>query len=182
MRKVILSAGHSNNPSGDRGAAANGWVEGDLTIDFRNFLFAELVKLGVTVIEDPNINALAQTLAWLRGKFSDKDILLDIHFNSGGGSGTEVIIPDVSSAFERSLAQAIADKINSLTGLKKRSGGVKPESATARKKLGWMRPNAENILIEMCFIDSKTDMAVYQSNKLELAKQLASILNNFAKI
>lgn len=179
MRKVIISAGHGGT---DPGASANGWIERDLAIEFRQLLVTELSKIGVAALTDPNQNALAQTLSWLKGKFGAKDILVDIHWNAGGGTGTEVIIPDVSSPFEKSLAQAIADKISTLTGWKKRAGGVKPESATARKKLGWMRPTAENILLEMCFIDNKIDMAVYQSNKLELAKQLAAVIANFAKL
>lgn len=179
MRKIFLSAGHGGT---DPGASANGYIERDLAIEFRKLLVVELAKLGVTAQTDADQNALVQTLSWLKSKFTAKDVLFDIHWNAGGGTGVEVIIPDVASAFEKTLAQAIADKISSITGLKKRNGGVKPESATARKKLGWMRPTAENVLLEMCFIDSKADMAVYQSNKIELAKQLAAVLFNFSKL
>lgn len=180
MRKIIISAGHGGS---DPGAAGNGFVERDLAIELRLLIVNELkTKYGIDALIDSPQNALAQTLAWLRGKFSSKDILLDLHWNSGGGTGIEVIIPDVSSSFERNIAQVFADRISDITGLKKRSGGVKPEGATARKRLGWMRPNAENVLIEMCFIDSRIDIAAYQNNKINISKAIAKVLFEFSKI
>ena len=180
MRKIIISAGHGGS---DPGAAANGFIERDLAIELRLLVVQELKNsYKIDALIDPPQNALAQTLAWLRGKFSDKDILLDLHWNAGGGTGIEVIIPDASSPFERSIAQAFADRISNLTGLKKRAGGVKPESATARKRLGWMRPQAENVLIEMCFIDNKIDMMAYQNNKIGIAKAIAKVLYEFSNI
>lgn len=178
-RKLFISAGHGG---ADGGAAHGGYTERDLAISFRNALVKELSVLGVCAQTDPDSNALAKTLAYIKGKFGAKDILVDIHFNAGGGTGTEVIIPNVSSAFEKQLAQRIADVINTITGLKKRGGGVKTESDTARKTLGWMRPNSENILLEICFIDSKLDMAVYTANEFKLAKEIAKVLSDFSKL
>lgn len=180
MRKVILSAGHGGV---DGGAAQNGYIERDLTIDFRRNLVTVLKnKYNIQAITDPDDYPLAKTLAWLKGKFGSRDILIDVHWNAGGGTGVEVIVPDKASAFEMGLAQALANGISDVTGWKKRSGGVKPESATARKRLGWMRPAAENILIEMCFIDNKTDMAVYAANKMLIVEKVASIIATFTKI
>lgn len=181
-RKIFISAGHTNVPGADEGASSGEYVEGKLTVDFRNCLVKDLISIGITPITDLDSNALAATLAFIKGKFGDKDILLDIHFNAGGGTGVEVIIPDVASVFEKQIAQRIADSINTITGLKKRNGGVKTESDTARKRLGWMRPNSENILIEMCFIDNKTDMMVYELNKYRISKEIAKILSDFSKI
>jgi N-acetylmuramoyl-L-alanine amidase len=178
-RKLFISAGHGGS---DGGASHGSYTERDLAIDFRNALIKELNLLGVSAQTDPDTNALAKTLAFIKGKFGVKDILVDIHFNAGGGTGTEVIIPNVSTSFEKQLAQRIADVINTVTGLKKRGGGVKTETDTARKTLGWMRPNSENILLEICFIDSKTDMAVYKKNELKLAKEIARVLFDFSKL
>lgn len=178
-RKLFISAGHGGV---DGGASHGGYTERDLAISFRNALVKELYVLGVSAEVDPNTNALVKTLAYIKGKFGAKDILVDIHFNAGGGTGTEVIVPTVSSPFEKQLAQRIADVINTVTGLKKRGGGVKTEIDTARKTLGWMRPNSENILLEICFIDSKLDMAVYTANEFKLAKEIAKVLYDFSKI
>ena len=93
--------------------------------------------------------------------------------------GTEVIVPDVVSEFESSLSKAI---LKVFTDLGFRNRGVKRESATPRKRLGWMRPNAENILLETCFISNPSDMKLYQDNKSLIAKQLANVLNQFSKL
>ena len=179
MRKLIISAGHGGI---DSGAVSGPYIERDLAIELRDLIVKELLeRYNITAIVDPNKNKLAETLAWIRGKFGSKDILLDLHWNAGGGTGIEVIVPDNPSGFEQVLAQSLADKISDLTTWKKRGGGVKKESDTARKKLGWMRPLAENVLIEMCFIDNKLDMAVYQANKKSIASIIAAVLVTYAK-
>ncbi len=176
MRKIIISAGHGGT---DPGASGNGYIERDLAIELRNLIVAELKALGISALSDDDKNALKQTLLWLRGKFTTGDILLDIHWNAAGNpdaNGSEVIIPQIASSFEKDLAAAI---LKCFTSFGYRDRGVKPETETARKSLGWMRPNAENILIEVCFISNLTDMKLYQANKQGIARRVAATLAHF---
>jgi len=178
-RKIILSAGHGGT---DPGAVSGSYIERDLAIELRNLIVKELNSLGIKPLVDDDRNALKQTLAWLRGKFGSRDILVDIHWNAAGSreaNGSEIIIPDVSSKFEKDLANALL-KVFTDIGLRNR--GVKPEALTARKKLGWMRPAAENILLEVCFITNPTDMKLYQANKTTIARRIATILANYSKL
>lgn len=176
MKKVILSAGHGGT---DPGASGNGYVERDLAIEFRNLLVNELKALKINPLIDDDKNALKETLAWLRGKFGSKDILIDIHWNAAANpeaKGSEVIIPDTGSYFEKSLGKAL---LKVLTDLGFRDRGVKPEALTARRSLAWMKPNAENILIEMCFISNALDMKLYQANKNTIAKRMALVIQQY---
>ena len=177
-RKLIISAGHGGT---DSGAVGNGYIERDLTIELRDLIVSELSSLGVKAETDPNQNALKETLAWLRGKFGSRDILFDIHWNAGpaAAKGSEVIVLEVSSDYEKKLAEAL---LKVLTDIGFKSRGVKPESETARKTLGWMRTVAENVLIEICFISNATDMKLYQANKQTIAKRIANVLKTFSNI
>ena len=179
MRKVILSAGHGGT---DPGASGNGFIERDLAIELRDLIAAELRMLNISPLMDDNRNALKDTLAWLRGKFGSKDLLIDIHWNAAANpeaKGTEVIVPNLPTYFETSFAKAM---LKVFTDLGFRERGVKPESLTARKSLAWMRPTAENILIEVCFISNPTDMKLYQANKNTIAKRLAATIHHYAKL
>lgn len=173
MRKLFLIAGHGGK---DPGAVSGSYIERDLAIEFRFLVSNELKRLNIIPNMDANENYLALTLSWLKGKLTAKDVVIDIHWNASSNidaNGTEVIIPESSSQYENTFANAIATTISSI-GFKNR--GVKPETETARKKLGIMRPVAENILIEMCFISNPQDMLLYQKSKHILAKKLAYII------
>lgn len=176
-RKLFVVAGHGGS---DRGASGvNGYVEADLTIEFRDLIISELRKLGVVAITDKNTNALLQTLAWLKGLITPTSIAVDIHWNASSNAlakGTEVIVPEKPSKFETALATSL---LKVFTDIGFTSRGVKVESQTARGRLGWMRPVAENILIETCFITNNQDMLLYNNSKNILAKRVALVLKEY---
>jgi N-acetylmuramoyl-L-alanine amidase len=175
-RKLFISAGHGGF---DPGASGNGFVEASLTLGLRRLLVTELQRLGIQAVIDPDNNALSQTLSWLRGKFGQRDILLDIHWNASTdnrANGSEIIVPENASQFELNLSNAL---LKVFTDIGFRNRGVKPESRTARGTLAWMRPNAENVLIEVCFITNKSDMLLYNNSRNIIAKRLAYVLREY---
>jgi len=174
-RKIILSAGHGGK---DPGASGNGYIERDLAIEFRDMVVAELQKEGIEPLTDSNTNALAQTLAWLRGKFSKRDILVDIHWNASANAeakGSEIIVPDNASQFEMELAKSLL-KVFTSVGFKDR--GIRPEKLTARRSLAWMKADAETVLVEKGFITNLMDIKLYNANKWGIARGFAKVLKS----
>lgn len=188
MRKIFLSAGHSNKAGKDRGAAGNGFIEGELTVELRELIVGELLSVGVNPIVDDNDSILSHTVSFFKNLTTDSCIVVDLHWNAGPptATGTEVLIPSVNTKFERELASNLAYVISKRLGIKTRGNhagltGVKTEAESHHGRLGWMRLTGENILPEICFISNKSDMESYQKNKVALAKDIAMVLLDFAR-
>lgn len=182
MRTVFISAGHSNTPGRDRGAAGNGYLEGDLTVELRDLLLAELSRIGIPALRDGNNSVTAETVQFIRKKLlQPNSILVDFHFNAGpaAATGAEVIVPASFSVFERDMADELSACIAATLQIRNR--GRKTEAQTARKQLAWMRMTGENILPEICFITNADDMRKYQQHKTELVQGIAKIIEKWAK-
>jgi N-acetylmuramoyl-L-alanine amidase len=187
MRKIFISAGHSNKPGKDQGAAGNGFIEGQLSVELRNLLISELKSLGITPVGDVDSNVLKESLTFFKNLTSKDSIVLDIHWNAGppSATGVEVLIPSENSTIERNLAKDLADEISKTLSIPLRGShaglaGVKTEAESHHGRLGWMRLTGENVLLEMCFISNKSDMESYQKNKSTIAKNIAKILYDYA--
>jgi N-acetylmuramoyl-L-alanine amidase len=173
MKTLIIGAGHGGS---DPGASGNGYIERDLAIEYRNLLVADLHKLGVNPIVDPDSNALKESLAYFRPYFNAESVNVDIHWNAGppAATGTEVLINTNATPFEKQLGDKIATTIATTLGIRNR--GLKTEQDSARGSLGWMHQQGKNYIVEMCFISNKTDMDQYQGKKHELSAAMAKIL------
>ena len=82
MRTLGLSAGHTNVPGKDRGAAKAGINEGDETVVFRDMVAQKLINMGAKVIVDANSSATGSTVIAFSQKLRKTDLAIDIHFNS----------------------------------------------------------------------------------------------------
>lgn len=184
MKKIFLSAGHSNKVGEDRGASSKDGklVEGVLAAEFRHLLNERLMSLGVSTISDPDDTILLKSINFIKGKLGINDIAMEFHFNAAGSeqaTGVEVLVPDNPSKNEMIYANNIC-KIFADT-LHIRNRGVKTEIDSARGKLGFMRINGENILIEICFITNKTDMFNFISYQQVLVNALADYIIQILK-
>ena len=174
LKTLIIGAGHGGS---DPGASGNGYVESILAIESRNMLVADLQKLGVNPLVDPDSNALAESLAFFKPFFKPGSVNIDIHWNASdnpSATGTEVLISTTATPFEKQLGGKIAETIATTLGIKNR--GLKTELDSARKYLAWMHQPGRNFIIEMCFISNKADMDKYQGKKHELSVKMADIL------
>lgn len=189
MRKIFISAGHSNKSGRDRGASGNGFIEGELTVELRNLIVNELRKLGVTPVVDKDDSILSETVNYLRNLTTNTCIVLDIHWNAGPptATGTETLIPAENTEFERRLGARLSEVVSKRLGIPLRGkhkglNGLKTEMDSHHGRLGWMRLTGENVLMEICFISNVNDMRLYQNNKIQLAEDIAKVLVEFARM
>lgn len=187
-RHIWISAGHSNVVGKDRGAHANGVYEGDLTVELRNLICDNLDCMNLEYTQNKDSNALSETMSVLRNLTKNKDILIDLHFNFStipSATGCESYVSNIANEVELELAEKGTDTISRILGIQKRGmykgyEGVKSETSSQHKRLGWMKLLGNNVLYEICFISNDGDFAKYQKNKRDLAYEIAVDISEFA--
>ena len=173
---IFYSSGHhiKGDKGEDPGAIAFGSKENELTQDFEKYVLECLKKYPNKVITDDPSEPLRDYLKRINpGKGS---VVCESHFNAFDGkkSGVEVVVPKDPTSDERKLASEISKAFAYIMGLPDR--GVITEEQTARKSLGIMKEDGINVLIEICYMDNKSDIEKYKTKKKELAKALADLL------
>ena len=95
------------------------------------------------------------------------DIVVQIHFNAGGGSGTETLYRSTAG---KKYAKQVNDKLSTMY----KNRGIKHDINDVGRKLYWLtNTKYPAILIETCFVDSKADTDKYINNKDATAKLIA---------
>lgn len=134
--------------------------EDNLTKEVGDMVIEKLRTLGHTVIDCTPTNATSlEDSLWQRcnkANSNNVDEFISIHFNLGGGSGTEVYAMSNSG---RGIAQKVLEQIVALGFVNR---GVKDGSHLYVIK----NTNAPAILIECAFLDSAEDMNRYNPEKM----------------
>lgn len=169
---IVVDIGHNLPP--DIGASGFG-NEDRMNKLVGESLIAKLVKAGVDVIDcRPNrATSVKNSLEsrCLIANRSNADYYVSIHHNSGGGEGAEVY--GISSK-----ACAIASKVlDRIVGLGFKSRGIK------HNKFAVLRDTKmPAILIEVCFVDNKSDIELWESlGHDKIAQAIFDGLNNALK-
>lgn len=153
---VGINCGHT--VSGSIGSGAVGYLdESDETRVVGYKLMDYLRSKGVTVVDCTNDRAstvsenLSQIVAMANAQ--PLDLFVSIHFNSGGGRGTEVF---TYNAERFSQAELVCENMAKLGFVNR---GIKDGSNLYVVR----RTNARAMLVEVCFVDTKTDADLYHS-------------------
>lgn len=157
---ILLITGHG---AGDSGAVGNGYKEADLTREFVALLHEELKPICNTDIADTSINWF-QYLGNNNFDFSKYDYVLEVHFNAGGGTGSEIYVTSAEKGI--TVEQAIVNQLCTEGSLKNR--GVKRKNFRVINRV--KSQGISSALLEVCFIDNANDITIYQSKKHEFAQ------------
>lgn len=114
-----------------------------------------------------NVNSI---VAYHNSKSRDLDI--SVHFNAASKTdnprGVEVLYVSESG---RAIAEKISNAISKASGLKNRG-------AKKRTNLGFLNGTKETaILIEVCFVDSKADVDIYNGKFNEICEAIAETIS-----
>lgn len=165
LMKILIDCGHCLSGA-DTGAQGNGKKEEVLTREVGNKALEYFRSLG-HLCELTNINSgFTSVNSSLRARVNKErsyrpDIFISIHFNAGGGTGTETYVCSTGGkAYD--YAKKVNNKICESTGYRNR--GVKVANYYVLTNT-----TAPAILVECAFIDNKSDMDKYNPNALAKA-------------
>ena len=122
-----------------------------------SLVISKLKELGHSVVElrPTTANSVNNSLEqrYNKADYYNVDMVVSIHANAGGGKGTEVF---TYKGKEVPQARAV---LNNLVSLGFTNRGIKDGSNLAMVK----RPKATAMLIEVCFVDTQSDVDIYNS-------------------
>lgn len=151
--KIAVAGGHSKAAQGAVGHL-NEYTE-DRKV--KNALIRELKNRGHSVVDCSNEKTTqnAELAEEVRlANASGAELFIAIHFNAGGGTGSECWYYSGSSA-GKAYSERVASKMASALGLRNRG-------AKATKSLYVLRKTSMTaILPEVCFVDTKADANAY---------------------
>lgn len=159
--KICVVAGHTTSGKGTGAVgyineSAENRVVGKKVVEYLKQAEHEAVYGEINKSD----NYLAEQVA-IANK-SNYDLVVQIHFNAGGGTGTETLYTSTNG---KKYAEQVTKSLGKM---------YKQRGAKQRTDLYWLnRTNAPAILVETCFVDSKTDTDKYLSNKDYTAKLIA---------
>ena len=177
---VSPSAGHHLK---DPGAVnSSGVKEADKTIELRDLVIKAIERFSPTtkIISDKDTETNTQYQNRL--KLVKNNIIFDIHFNAAASelaNGTEVVISANAGQASKDIAKEILEGTCRILGTRNR--GILKDTETPRGKIGILNLAGPAVLLEICFISNKDDMAKYELHKRDLAFFIACTLTHYDK-
>lgn len=163
---IGINCGHT--VSGQPGCGAVGFInESEETRVVGKALINQLKSMGHTVVDctndyatstNANLNKICEM-----ANAQKLDIFVSIHFNAGGGKGTEVY---TYGGVQHPEAVAICEKMNDIGFVNRK---VKDGSSLAVVR----KTKAKALLVEVCFVDTQSDVNLYKANVSKIVTAIA---------
>ncbi len=170
---------------GDSGASAGGYLEKDINLAVAVKVRAILENEGYRVVMTRESDELSYGLERAAQVVNEAkaDLVVSIHSNAGGGTGTEACYTYGKSTDGKSqdLAVRLTQEVSSQLGLTNR--GIFLENDLARCGFGSQLyihdMNAPAALIEMAFIDTDVDRELLVNQQEALARAIAEAVMGY---
>lgn len=169
---VLLIAGHGE---GDPGATGQGYKEKELTREMVALIDNELYGEMPHYVYNTDLNCYRQCKNNRVPDWTQFDYVLEIHFNAfnGSASGTEILVHPSREGLE--MESMMLSEMHSIGFVNR---GVKTRNNLLNMNL-CNRAGVKYALFEVCFIDNRTDMAIYQQYKNDIALMIAHYLKEY---
>jgi N-acetylmuramoyl-L-alanine amidase len=172
-KSILVSAGHTNVVGQDRGAAGNGFIEGNLSVELRDAVAAKLRELGGKRVVEDGFDGENQPLSKALNLARYSTIAVEFHWNAGPPLTTGVEV--LSKPSKKALAQKIAKAIAIATGIKLRGeAGWKADNSGQHHRLAFCEVGG--LIVEVCFISNADDMRRYRENFDAVVNAIAAVL------
>ena len=170
--RVLICAGHTLR---GKGTGANGYINESNENRILSKKIVEWLKVANIDVDYYEINEASDYLQKQVAVANKKsyDVVVQVHFNAyktvNEAMGTETLY-DKGSSKGREYAKRVNSKLTSI---------FKNRGAKERDDLYWLNnTKAPAILIETCFVDSKSDTDIYKKDKDRVAKAIAEGIIN----
>lgn len=175
---IFLDAGHcadTKSPNYDPGACANNESEANIAKKYRDLIKIKLESLGATVVIDNDKDSLKKVI----DDFSisrEGDIVLSIHLNAASpqATGVEAFYPQRFTDAEKNFATELVYGLSNIYGIRNR--GIKDETKSQHKRLGILKPNGLNCLVELGFITNAVDLIAVKNEMDSACSFIANLL------
>ncbi len=162
MKTLVLDAGHGLTTPGKQTMNGSKGVikEWKMNNNVCNFIEDDLREYDVKIYRTDDRTGKTDIPLQNRVNQCNKynpDLFISIHHNAGGGTGTEVYYHTNGTAEDKKVANLLAPKLATKTGLRNR--GVKTE------KWAVLTCKATAILVEGGFMDTQSDYDIITSEK-----------------
>ncbi|WP_400194598.1 N-acetylmuramoyl-L-alanine amidase [Lysinibacillus telephonicus] len=174
IKEIEIHPGHWVNP----GSGANGIIKEvpeARKVAKRVYEILKASNVPATYIEDNSSINQSQNINYLVKEHNkDRDgLIVSIHFNASSGTTNSGIGTEVLYYSEKELAIKVAKAISETSGLINRG-------ARKRTDLGVLAKTYEPaILIEICFVNSTVDVALYRRDFEKICYAIAECLAEF---
>lgn len=166
-KTLFISAGHSDK---DPGAAANGYTEANVVLDFRDRLATYLGDKVVFSKDGPRGKNLPLTAA--ANEAAMHDVAVEFHCNAFA-KPTATGVETLSAQEHYPLGNALCEAVAGSLGIANR--GAKGEASGQHSRLAFIR-RGNGIIVELFFLTNPDDLNRYIANIDACVKAVGDVL------